>query len=273
MSFRVEELAAAADVSVDTIRYYQARGLLDPPRRQGRVGYYADDHLTRLSRIRTLAGRGLSLATIGRLLSGELDAADEALAAALADSSPGGAPDSPAEEFGIDELARRSGIPLPLLEAVAREGLLVARRDGDRELYSTADVEVAAAGLRLLEAGLPLHEVLALARRHDAAVRELAASAVALFDAHVRQPLRAAELEPTDAARRLVDAFQILLPATVTLVVHHFERTLLEVAVQHMEQVGDPPELEAVRSGTHRSAAGPGARPAMAGPAGLARGA
>ena len=35
--FRVEELARRADASVDTIRFYQKRGLLMPPRREGRV--------------------------------------------------------------------------------------------------------------------------------------------------------------------------------------------------------------------------------------------
>ena len=31
MAYRVEELAARADVSVDTVRYYQAKELLPPP--------------------------------------------------------------------------------------------------------------------------------------------------------------------------------------------------------------------------------------------------
>src|SRR5450631_2119432 len=79
MEMRVEQLSAQADVSVDTIRYYQSKGLLDPPRREGRIAWYSDRHLDRLARIRTLQQRGFTLATIARLVSGELDAADEAL--------------------------------------------------------------------------------------------------------------------------------------------------------------------------------------------------
>ena len=45
---RVEQLSARAGVSVDTIRYYQSKGLLDPPRREGRVAWYDDGHLDRL---------------------------------------------------------------------------------------------------------------------------------------------------------------------------------------------------------------------------------
>ncbi|MGZ8765432.1 MAG: MerR family DNA-binding transcriptional regulator, partial [Acidimicrobiia bacterium] len=38
--FRVGELADRCDISVDTIRFYQKRGLLPPPDRVGRVGWY-----------------------------------------------------------------------------------------------------------------------------------------------------------------------------------------------------------------------------------------
>jgi hypothetical protein len=36
---RVEEVARRAAVSVDTIRFYQKRGLLPPPRRAGRIAW------------------------------------------------------------------------------------------------------------------------------------------------------------------------------------------------------------------------------------------
>lgn len=235
----MEQLAAAADVSVDTVRFYQSKGLLPAPDRRGRVAWYGDDHLERLARIRSLQARGLTLATIRRLLSGELDAADEALVTALA--APG--PSDSDELITAEELSGRSGIPVALLEAVAREGLLVPQRGG----YTSADVDVARAGLRLLEQGLPLPELLVLARAHHRAVRVVAEQAVELFDRHVRQPLRASGLPDEEAAARLVDAFQALLPATATVVTHHFTRTLLAVATEHIEQVGGEAELAAVR--------------------------
>jgi DNA-binding transcriptional MerR regulator len=250
VEFRVEELARRADVSVDTVRYYQARGLLEPPRRQGRVAWYDERHLERLARIRTLAGRGLTLATIGRLLAGDLDAADEALATAVAseDADVDVAEAGELELLTLDELAERTGIPLALLQAVNKEGLLVARRQDGQPWFTAADVEIAATGLKLLEAGLPLPEVLALARRHDEAMRDVAERAVALFDEHIRQPLRSTGEPDETAAARLVEAFHTLLPATVALVTHHFRRTLLAVAQEHIEQVGADAELDAVRS-------------------------
>ena len=242
MDYRVEALAARADVSVDTVRFYQSRGLLPPPRREGRVAWYGEDHVERLARIRRLQGRGLTLATIARLLKGELDAADEALVTAVASDAE---PDDDAS-FTIEELAERSGIPLGLLQAVVKEGLLIPRRTGSQDRFTSADVEAGAAGLRLLEAGLPLTEVLDLARQHHAAMRAVAERAVALFDTHVRHPLRESGLPDDEAAARLVDAFTTLLPATTELVTHHFRRTLLDVAQEHIERVGGDAERAAV---------------------------
>ncbi len=55
--------------------------------------------------------------------------------------------------------------------------------------------------------------------------------------------------DQSDAAgtQRLVEAYTQLLPAVTTLVGHHFTRTLLKAALDHIEQVGTPVELQAVR--------------------------
>jgi DNA-binding transcriptional MerR regulator len=241
---RVEELAARADVSVDTIRFYQKRRLLPPPERRGRIAWYGPEHVDRLAQIRDLQQRGFSLAIIRRIVSGELDRADEPLAAAVTGALEDGGPG--AEEFlTLGELASRSGVPEALIESVVREGLLVPRRhDGDAR-FTIADVEIVAAGLRLLETGLPMPELLALARRHHELTRETAEGAVAMFDTYVREPLRAADLPDDERAERLVEAFRVLLPAVTSLVAHHFERVLLEVAQEHLEAVGEPAELAA----------------------------
>ena len=61
---RVEELAARADVSVDTIRFYQKRRLLPAPERRGRIAWYGPEHVDRLAQIRDLQQRGFSLAIV-----------------------------------------------------------------------------------------------------------------------------------------------------------------------------------------------------------------
>ena len=84
MRYRVEQLAAACDVSVDTIRYYQSRGLLPAPEREGRVAFYGEEHVERIRRIRALQGKGLTLAAVARVIEGDLEPVDVELAAAVA---------------------------------------------------------------------------------------------------------------------------------------------------------------------------------------------
>ena len=246
---RVEELAGKAGVSVDTVRFYQKQRLLPPPVREGRVAWYTAEHLARMARVKELRRRGFTLAVIRRFLDGELDRADEPLAAAVSEAAgPGGD-----EEFvSAEELAARSGVPVPLIDSLAREGLLVPRLHGGAPRYTADDVRIVSAGLRLLQAGLPLAGLLDLARSHHAAVRAVAAQAVELFDSAVRRPLRESDRAEEQKAEELVEAFRVVLPAVSELVAHHFRRVLLQVAQEHLESVGHPAEIAAASAESAR---------------------
>lgn len=247
MRMRVEELALATETSVDTIRFYQKQRLLPPPGRDGRLAWYGEEHLERIARVKELQRRGFTLAVIRRFLSGELDPADERLAAAVAQAGADG-DSGPEELFDLAELAARARVPAPLLESLVREGLLVPHRHEGRECFTAADVAMVVGGLRLLEAGLPMPELFALARRHSEMTRRVATEAVELFDTYVRKPLRAADLPEAEKAERMVDAFRLLMPAVTGLVAQHFRRILLQVAQEHLEAVGEPSEIAAARS-------------------------
>ncbi|MFD3538648.1 MerR family transcriptional regulator [Streptomyces sp. NPDC058662] len=67
--YRREDVARAAGVKVRNLRYYQERGLLPPPRREGRIAWYSEDHLTRLRLISDLLGRGYTVNGIAELLN------------------------------------------------------------------------------------------------------------------------------------------------------------------------------------------------------------
>lgn len=229
MRFRVEELAKAADVSVDTVRYYQKQRLLPAPERDGRLAWYTDDHIQRMGRIKELQRRGFSLSVIRRFLNGELDVADEGLAEAVGVVEPDEA------LFRIEDLAARTQVPAPMLEALVRDGLLVGRAYEGELRFTEDDVAIVAGGLRVLETGLPLPELLALARRHHEATRQFATEAVELFDTYVRQPLRTADLPEDEREKRMVDAFHTLLPVVTELATYHFRRVLLQVAQEHLE--------------------------------------
>lgn len=240
MRYRVEQLATTCEVSVDTVRYYQAKGLLPLPRKEGRVAWYGPEHVERIRRIRSLQRQGLTLAAIRRVVDGELGGADAGLAAAVA--SEHSAP-AVGEALGLDDFASASGVPASLIQAVEREGIRIGREVDGRMQYTAGDIELVRTALRLLEFGLPLGELLTLARDADDALRGLAERAVELFDRHVRRPIRDTASDTDAASARMVEAFQELLPAVTTLVSHHFRRVLLESAEERIE-TEDRSELE-----------------------------
>ena len=70
MTLTIGQVAAAAAVNIQTIRYYERRGLFTPPRRTP-AGYrqYAEDAVTRLRFIRHAQELGFSLKEIQELLA------------------------------------------------------------------------------------------------------------------------------------------------------------------------------------------------------------
>ena len=118
-------LAKAAGVGVETVRYYQRRGLLpEPARPPGEVRRYGHEELKRLRFIRSAQAAGFTLSEIGELL--ELDASDDrARARALAQARVAALDEKIAElREARDALAalagacaKKRGGPCPILGA------------------------------------------------------------------------------------------------------------------------------------------------------------
>ncbi len=75
MQLTIGKLAQAGNVGVETVRYYQRRGLLDTPTRSGDDGWggsirrYDADDLRRLKFIRSAQASGFTLDEISELLA------------------------------------------------------------------------------------------------------------------------------------------------------------------------------------------------------------
>lgn len=65
----ISKLAKAAGVGVETVRFYQRRGLLDTPDRGSGVRRYGTDSLRRLRFIRQAQSAGFTLAEIKELIA------------------------------------------------------------------------------------------------------------------------------------------------------------------------------------------------------------
>ena len=74
-SLTIGRLAEAGGVGVETIRFYQRRGLLETPTRGNGIRRYGSDDLKRLRFIRQAQAAGFTLEEIRELL--DLDAGDD----------------------------------------------------------------------------------------------------------------------------------------------------------------------------------------------------
>jgi DNA-binding transcriptional MerR regulator len=162
--YRIDELARAAGTTVRNVRVYQERGLLPPPRRQGRVGIFSDAHLARLRLIGQLLDRGYTFAHITELVAaweqgrdlGTVLGLEEALADPWSDEIPG--------YVTVDELVERFGddavTPDTLAKAVEVGAL---EPEGDR--FRVPSPRLLHAGAEMVDSGIPLADVLELAGR------------------------------------------------------------------------------------------------------------
>jgi DNA-binding transcriptional MerR regulator len=205
--YRIDELAREAGTTVRNVRAYQDRGLLPPPRRQGRVGIYTDAHLARLRLIGQLLERGYTLANIDELVSawergqdiGELLGLEAALVGPWSDEVAASITfEQLTELFGDDPEALREAIDLGLLEP-----------DGDG--FRVPSPRLLHAGAELVAAGIPLEAVLNHARSLARDTDRIAARFVELVSANVFEPYGDRPFPASDVPR-LADLLRRLRP-------------------------------------------------------------
>jgi DNA-binding transcriptional MerR regulator len=219
VAYRVDELAAAAGMSVELVRSYQTKGLLDPPRREGRVAVYSERHLERLRKIKALKDKGYSLKAIAGLVDRPRPHdGDRPLSTGL--------PGADDEHLAPHELADRTRVPVAVLRSLEASGVIRPRQGSSGPYYTGADVRAVKMLLTLIGVGLPMEEFLRLARLQIATMQEVAAGAVQLYAKYVGEPLRSAGLDAAEEEERAEAAFSLLVQAATSLVAYSFERML-----------------------------------------------
>src|SRR4051812_43129987 len=154
----LDDLTRRVGMSVRNVRFYTTKGLVPPPIRRGRSGYYTADHLARLELVRELQAHGFTLSAIERYVARiPDDATPETIALHRTLLAPWMA-EMP-ETIGKRELVRRAGRPLSQddLEALNALGIVFPTKQGKYEV-AVAHLSV---GVALLDLGLPLEAALA----------------------------------------------------------------------------------------------------------------
>lgn len=76
-SYSIGQLSKLSNMPVDTLRYYEKQGLIDPPQRgDNHYRYYNDDAIARLQFIHRAKSVGFSLKEIQELLALKLDSSN-----------------------------------------------------------------------------------------------------------------------------------------------------------------------------------------------------
>ncbi|MFD3548712.1 MerR family transcriptional regulator [Streptomyces sp. NPDC058655] len=221
--YRREDVARAAGVKVRNLRYYQERGLLPPPRREGRIAWYSDDHLTRLRLISDLLGRGYTVNGIAELL----DAWEQG--------------DGLSRLLGLEREMTRGWVqeePVTMTRAQLRElfgpsataqdtrraaELGYVTVDGDRVTYPNR--RLLDATLALVRQGVPLAEILDAGDFLQVQASALADLFVGLFRRHV---IGSEGLEPLSATQlqHITEAVTALRPVAGEVVATEFARAM-----------------------------------------------
>ncbi|GAB2621530.1 MerR family transcriptional regulator [Streptomyces capparidis] len=195
--YRVGELARAAGIKVRNLRYYQERGLLPPPRREGRVAWYRGEHLARLRVISELLGRGHTLNGIGELLAAWEQ--DSNVADVLGLERVMTEAWSHEEPVTLDRAAVRRVYGDQLTEENLRRAVALGYATVDGDSVTVVSRRLLDGSAALVREGVPLSAVLEAAARLQEQVDAMAGLFVALVGTHVvgdlgERPLPAAEI-------------------------------------------------------------------------------
>jgi DNA-binding transcriptional MerR regulator len=245
--YRIDELARLAATTVRNVRVYQDRGLLAPPRRDGRVGIYTDAHLARLRLIGRLLGRGYTFANIREMLAvwerggslAEILDLESAVADPWSDEVPGYVTAGQLGAwFGAGNTAENRARAADL-------GILVP--DGAR--YLVPSPRLLSAGAELVAAGMTLPDVLDLAERLRARVDALAHDMAATVAGHVVAThardggLRGGDIaEMAAIVRRLRPLAQVVLDAMLAQAMARHVHDALGDHFPELLDYREPPE-------------------------------
>jgi DNA-binding transcriptional MerR regulator len=217
----LDELTTRVGMSVRNIRFYTTKGLVPPPIRRGRSGYYSPDHVARLELVQELQSHGFTLSAIEKYLAGiPADATPEDIALHRTMLAPWQA-DLPVE-MSRAELDKRTGRRLSDDDLATLSALGIVFRT-KRGRYEVALSQLSV-GLGLLDVGFPMEAALAAADVYAEHGRQIAKELNELFRTMVWPVYKESGASP----ERLREVVERLKPLSVASLVSAYEAAMDE---------------------------------------------
>jgi DNA-binding transcriptional MerR regulator len=212
----LDELTDRVGMSVRNIRFYTSKGLVPPPLRRGRSGYYTSDHVARLQLVLELQGHGFTLSAIEKYVAGipaDASPADIALhrtmlAPWMADSR---------EEMSRVELERRAGRNVSADDLETLQALGVLEPSGRGRFH--VSVSQLGVGLGLLDLGYPIEAARAAHEVYAAHGRAIAEELYELFRTMVWPVYKEQGVSP----ERIQEVVERLKPLSINSLVQAYE--------------------------------------------------
>jgi DNA-binding transcriptional MerR regulator len=204
----IDELAHRSGTAASTIRLYQTKGLLPPPTKAGRVGWYGVGHLARLGLIAQLQEQGFSLASISRLVDAWESGRGLETVLGLEAQVVSSWSDEEPLVLEPEELGRHFPEGALTFDSVQRAVTigLVGLDDGRVVVHSPRFLEI---GSELARLGIPIGETLDEYEELERATAAVAERFTNLFERHLWGPFVERGL-PADEVRNLVELLQRL---------------------------------------------------------------
>ncbi len=216
----LDKLTERVGMSVRNIRFYTSRGLVPPPIRRGRSGYYGPDHVARLELVRELQSHGFTLSAIERYVAGlPVDATPEHIALRRTMLAPWNS-DNPVE-LSRSELDKRAGRKLDRddLRMLKAMGIVFPTRNGKYQA-SLTHLQI---GLGLIDLGYPVEAAVAAGEVFAAHGRQVAEELRQIF----REQVWPAYKE-SGHADRLQEVVEKLKPLSIVAMVSAYESAMDE---------------------------------------------
>jgi DNA-binding transcriptional MerR regulator len=217
----LDDLCNRVGMSVRNVRFYTTRGLVPPPIRRGRSGYYSPEHVVRLELVQELQAHGFTLSAIEKYVAHipeDASPADIALKRSMLTPWMSEAP----EVISRAELDERAGRKLTDDELESLEIMGIVKAAGRRYEVVRSYLSV---GIGLIDVGYPTDAAVAVQKVYAAHGRAIAEELNQVFRTMVL-PVYKEQGVPSE---QIQDVVERLKPLSIAALVASYEMAVDEM--------------------------------------------